>query len=108
VSDTERIVVPRAGVDVGHGADLLVAVRPERIWLRGADAEFEAHASRLTGTIGQVVYLGTLTQFHVDTTLGRRLIVHELSDASLSEAREGDRVTLTWAREDSAILSQGT
>ena len=25
---------------------------------------------------------------------------------ALSEAREGDRVTLTWAREDSAILSQ--
>ena len=105
IGDRERIVAPRAGVDVGQGATLLVAVRPERIWLRGEDATFEAHASRITGTIAQVVYLGTLTQFHVDTALGRRLIVHELSDASLSEAHEGDHVTLTWAREDSAILS---
>jgi len=108
VSDRERIVVPRAGVDVGQGTDLLVAVRPERIWLRSEDVEFEAHESRLTGTIAQVVYLGTLTQFHVETTLNRRLIVHELSDASLSEAQAGDKVTLTWARDDSAILSEGS
>ena len=36
--------------------------------------------SRLSGTVAQVVYLGTLTQFHVDTAIGKRLIVHRLSD----------------------------
>jgi hypothetical protein len=62
-------------------------------------------ASRLSGTIGQVVYLGTLTQFHVDTSIGKRLIVHHLSDDRSSSVREGDAVVLTWARDDAAVLT---
>jgi hypothetical protein len=60
--------------------------------------------SRLSGTVEQVVYLGTLTQFHVATSLGSRLIVHELSGERSSELREGDRVTLAWERDDSSVL----
>jgi hypothetical protein len=55
--------------------------------------------------VAQVVYLGTLTQFHVETALGKRLIVHRLSDDLSAEVGEGDRVTLTWTPEDSAVLS---
>ncbi len=52
----------------------------------------------------QVVYLGTLTQFHVDTAIGKRLIVHRLSDDRSSTVNEGDQVVLTWARDDAAVL----
>ncbi|MGZ4109846.1 MAG: ABC transporter ATP-binding protein [Actinomycetota bacterium] len=107
VNDREHVVVPVEGLQADVGASLLVAVRPELIWLRPADATFEQHPSRISGTIAQIVYLGTLTQFHVDTGLGKRLIVHELSDASVTSAREGDAVTLTWAREDAAVLRSG-
>ncbi len=61
--------------------------------------------SRLSGTVGQVVYLGTLTQFYVDTAIGKRLIVHHLSDDRSSAVMEGDAVVLTWARDDAAVLT---
>jgi ABC-type Fe3+/spermidine/putrescine transport system ATPase subunit len=59
----------------------------------------------LSGTVAQVVYLGTLTQFHVDTAIGKRLIVHRLSDDRSSSVQQGDQVVLTWERDDAAVLS---
>lgn len=106
ISDQERIVVPTASTGAAKGSTLTVTVRPERIWLRPRQAEQLAHPSRLPGIVAQVVYLGTLTQFHVDTVMGKRLIVHELSDASVSQVHEGDEVILSWMREDAAILRE--
>jgi hypothetical protein len=106
IGDGDRIVVPvgPTGTDAAVGSSLLVAVRPERVELAAGDALTNG-ASRLSGTIGQVVYLGTLTQFHVDTSIGKRLIVHHLSDDRSSSVREGDAVVLTWARDDAAVLT---
>jgi spermidine/putrescine transport system ATP-binding protein len=104
VHDGERVVVPTGGTDASPGSTVLVAVRPERVWLRRPNDPDDGHPSRIRGTVERVVYLGTLTQFHVDTSLGRRLIVHELSDSAVSDVREGDEVVLTWPREDAAIL----
>ena len=106
IGDGERIVVPvgPTGTDAAVGTSLLVAVRPERVELAAGDALTNG-ASRLSGTVGQVVYLGTLTQFHVDTSIGKRLIVHHLSDDRSSSIREGDAVVLTWARDDAAVLA---
>jgi spermidine/putrescine transport system ATP-binding protein len=107
VSERERVVVPIAGTGVETGGAVFAAVRPERVELRRGDADEDEGAdggSRITGTVAQVVYLGTLTQFHVDTAIGKRLIAHRLSDDAAAEVDEGDRVTLTWAREDSALL----
>ena len=100
-----RIVVPvgPTGTDAGTGSSLLVAVRPERVELRSHDAP-PRDGSRLSGTVAQVVYLGTLTQFHVDASIGKRLIVHHLSDDRSSDVREGDAVVLTWSRDDAAVL----
>jgi spermidine/putrescine transport system ATP-binding protein len=105
IGDRDRIVVPvgPTGTDAAVGSSLLVAVRPERVELAAGDAATNG-ASRLSGTVGQVVYLGTLTQFHVDTAIGERLIVHHLSDDRSSTVREGDAVVLTWARDDAAVL----
>ena len=68
VGERDRVVVPvgRTGTDAGVGSTVLVAVRPERVELAAGDAA-PSDASRLSGTVAQVVYLGTLTQFHVDT-----------------------------------------
>ena len=68
VNDGDRIVVPvgPAGTEAGVGSSLLVAVRPERVELAVGDAATNG-GSRLSGTVAQVVYLGTLTQFYVDT-----------------------------------------
>jgi spermidine/putrescine transport system ATP-binding protein len=106
IDDRERIVVPAGGVGAGTGATLLVAVRPERIGLAPGEVDGAAasSASRLTGKVAQVVYLGTLTQFHVDTRIGKRFVVHRLSDEGTAGVAEGDTVTLTWARDDASVL----
>lgn len=107
VSERDRIVVPgdAATGDAAVGGSLLVAVRPERVEIVGGTAAVSDGGSHLSGTVGQVVYLGTLTQFHVDTSIGERLVVHHLSDDRSSEIGEGDQVVLRWAREDAAVLA---
>jgi spermidine/putrescine transport system ATP-binding protein len=100
MSDTERIVVP--GAD-RVGEETLVAVRPERIRITPGHGASE-DVSRVTGRVAQVVYLGTLTQFHVDAAGGTRLVVHRLSDEPAGAIVQGDDVTLGWDREDAAIL----
>jgi spermidine/putrescine transport system ATP-binding protein len=106
IDDRERIIVPAAGATAGTGATLLVAVRPERIGLAPGevDGTGASSASRLTGKVAQVVYLGTLTQFHVDTRIDKRFVVHRLSDEGTAGVVEGDTVTLTWARDDASVL----
>ena len=89
VGEGERVVVPSAETGVAAGAAVLVAVRPERIAITDAGPAPEGDASRVGGTVAQVVYLGTLTQFHVDTTLGTRLIAHRLSDDPRGADRRG-------------------
>jgi spermidine/putrescine transport system ATP-binding protein len=106
IDEGERIVVPAAGASAAAGANLLVAVRPERIRLEAGNGD-GASASRVTGTIAQVVYLGTLTQFHVDTRIGKRFVVHRLSDEVTARVVEGDTVTLSWDRDDASILREG-
>jgi spermidine/putrescine transport system ATP-binding protein len=106
VNDRDRIVVSvgPTGADARIGSSLLVAVRPERVQLAVGEVSTNGE-SRLSGTVRQIVYLGTLTQFYVDTAIGKRLIVHHLSDDRSSSVMEGDEVVLTWGRDDAAILS---
>jgi spermidine/putrescine transport system ATP-binding protein len=106
VNERDRVVAPAAGLDLAAGTLALVAVRPERIAIVRGDAEADG-GSRLRGTVAQVVYLGTLTQFHVDTAAGRTFVVHQLSTEGSDQIDAGDEVTLTWPIEDSAILRVG-
>jgi spermidine/putrescine transport system ATP-binding protein len=99
-----RIVVRTAEIVV-PGDRLLVAVRPERVRVQPAEAEATGD-SRLSGSVAQVVYLGTMTQFHVDTATDGRVIAHRLSDDASAGIREGDAVTLTWDRDDASVLAR--
>ncbi len=58
----------------------------------------------IDGTIAELVYLGSLTQFFVDTEAGR-IISHRMSDDSATSLGAGRRVTLTWPPEDAAVLA---
>ncbi len=103
--DGQRIRVPvEAGRSVGEA--LVVAVRPERVRLERGARGGAGEGSLLAGTVEQLVYLGTLTQIHVRTSLGARLVVHELSGARSGELTPGEAVTLAWELEDAAVLDR--
>jgi spermidine/putrescine transport system ATP-binding protein len=104
LGDAERVVVP-VPMGASAGERLTAVVRPERVRIhRRGDAIDEDAGSRLRGRVALIVYLGTLTQFHVDTTLGARLIAHRLSDEGAGEVREGDEVVLSWSHDDVSVL----
>jgi spermidine/putrescine transport system ATP-binding protein len=98
-----RLVVS-ATRETRPGTSVKVAVRPERIRIEAANGRAPEGGSRVDGTIAQVVYLGSLTQFHVDTECGR-IVSHRMNDEASAGLGEGRRVTLTWAPEHSAVLS---
>ncbi len=106
VGDGERIAV-EAPMGASAGDRLTLAVRPERLLVRRSEAGDPGDGSRLRGTVAFVVYLGTLTQIHVDTSLGSRLVAHRLSDDGAEELREGDPVVVTWGGDDAYPLGEG-
>jgi ABC-type Fe3+/spermidine/putrescine transport system ATPase subunit len=62
----------------------------------------------VSGTIADVVYLGSLTQLLIDLRTGERLSVHRLNDEiSAEEPRPGDRIVLHWAAEHSYVIGSG-
>jgi spermidine/putrescine transport system ATP-binding protein len=107
LNDRDRFVAPSEGLGLVEGTDVLAAVRPERVTLEKGDTDGAADGSRLSGTVAQVVYLGTLTQFFVDTATGRPFVVHVLSSEGGDVVEAGDAVTLTWPAEDTSILRVG-
>lgn len=96
----------RAPLEPGHavGERLVVAVRPERVRLTRGVGGDASGGSVLAGTVERLVYLGTLTQIHVRTSLGAGLVVHELSGERTADLRTGEPVTLAWALEDATVL----
>src|SRR3954470_8397706 len=97
-----------ASVDGGHsvGQTVRVAVRPEHVQVAAAGSAGSEDGSRLSGTIGELVYLGMYTQFHVDTAAGR-IVSHRLADEPAVRLGTGTPVTLSWPSEHSTVLDSG-
>jgi spermidine/putrescine transport system ATP-binding protein len=102
LGDGQRVTVPLRGSHrVGAGVEL--TVRPEKITLTTGPADT---ASRLRGTVREVVYLGTSTSYTVDTATGAQMTVFQPNDgtAAVDPAR-GDTVWLSWATAHSYLLT---
>jgi spermidine/putrescine transport system ATP-binding protein len=103
VSQDERIVVPLRDRKVSEGERLELTVRPEKIALstaRPADAD-----CALRGTVGEVVYLGTSTNFAVATSTGADMVVFQQNSASADHvAARGDSVWLSWDSDHSYLI----
>ena len=106
VNERDRVVAPAEGLNLAAGTRVLAAVRPERIAIAKGQAD-GGDGSHLSGTVAQIVYLGTLMQFHVDTAAERRFVVHQLSSDASDTIDQGDEVTLTWPVDDTSILTVG-
>jgi spermidine/putrescine ABC transporter ATP-binding subunit len=100
VSPEERIIAPVHDPALAPGSPLELTVRPEKIRLsttRPAD-----RGCVLRGTVTEVVYLGTSTNFSVATTTGADIVVFQQNSAAAGEAAErGDNVWLSWQPEHS-------
>ncbi len=62
----------------------------------------------VSGTVSDVVYLGSVTQLIVTLRTGERLTVHRLNDeVGAVEPRPGDRVILHWDAAHSFVIGAG-
>jgi spermidine/putrescine transport system ATP-binding protein len=101
LGEDERLMAPLpAGRETG---EILITVRPEKIKFDDLDGQ----TSRVSASVADVVYLGSMTQYIVELPTGEQLVVHRLND----EVRQrpitvGDRVTLHWAAEHSFVIEQ--
>jgi spermidine/putrescine transport system ATP-binding protein len=83
--------------------EVLITVRPEKIKFE----EVGEPASRVSATVADVVYLGSMTQYMVNLPTGERLTAHRLNDQVRGRPIQvGDRVTLYWAAEHSFVIEQ--
>ena len=100
VSPDERIIVPVPGTAPVPGSQLELTVRPEKIDL--STARPAAGGCVLRGTVTEVVYLGTSTNFSVTTTTGADIVVFRQNSAAAGDlAARGDSVWLSWQSEHS-------
>ncbi len=113
----ERLVVPGADLAQARVGDVLdLTVRPEKISILRVPAT-DPSACVLRGTVTEVVYLGTATQYAVAVTAsGDRtgsagssdLIVFRQNAADATDvAARGDDVWLSWRPEHSLALRPG-
>jgi spermidine/putrescine transport system ATP-binding protein len=97
VDTDQRIVVPvRDGLVISPGTDLELTVRPEKIRLQGS-APSAPSGTVLRGTVNEVVYLGTFTNYNVTTSTGAEVVVFTQNASNADDiADRGDSVWLTW------------
>jgi spermidine/putrescine transport system ATP-binding protein len=95
ISQDEQIIVPVQDRAVSEGSRLELTVRPEKIDLTTERPAGEGCALR--GTVTEVVYLGTSTNFSVSTSAGADVVVFQQNSASAANvAARGDSVWLSW------------
>ena len=109
VVSAERHVRTRSGLDlrvrvpddIAPGANVHVAVRPERARLVREQAQ---HAVVVPGTVRQVFYLGAAREFRLDLATGERGVVEAPNDGSGARFEPGDAVFLVAAVDDCRVL----
>ena len=91
------------------GAEVTVAVRPERLSIARADGGAAApleHTTRLTGRVQQATYLGEQNEYRVETELGELIARRQNNEASgaLPGVGPGDAVVVGWEDDANLVL----
>jgi spermidine/putrescine transport system ATP-binding protein len=101
LGEGERIVAP---AQIGRRA-FEITIRPEKIKLDAPESNGDA--SRVSGRVIDVVYLGSTTQVMVELRTGEQLTVHQLNDEVRASPSVGDAVVLQWAGQHSYVVGNG-
>jgi spermidine/putrescine transport system ATP-binding protein len=102
--DGQHVEVPvRAGMPVATGANVDLTVRPEKMDIR-ADAA-DCAPCRVRGTVTEVVYLGTSTNYNVLTSTGAEVTVFVQNSNNADDvAARGQDVWLSWEPQHSYMI----
>jgi spermidine/putrescine transport system ATP-binding protein len=104
VGPGERIVLPTDGAALRAGQTVELTVRPEKIEIL-TEMPRTSVGSLLTGTVTEVVYLGTSTNYNVTTSTGADVVVFTQNASSADDiAVRGDRVWLSWEPQHSYAI----
>ena len=103
----DRIVV-MAGDACLSGDTLRIAVRPERIVVStlGAEPDSGQLGNRLSGRVQDVIYMGPITQYLVDTGMLGRVVSQRMSNEEATSITPGLEVVVTWAVDAAFPLSE--
>jgi spermidine/putrescine transport system ATP-binding protein len=103
-ADESLVVADAHDANAAVGKPLHITVRPEKILL-GTDVPAAGRCA-IRGTVTEVVYLGTSTQYAVRTANGTELLVF-VQNSSDSEdiAHRGQAIWLSWRPEHSLALA---
>jgi len=102
------VVCAQAPTDSGAmpGAEVTLAVRPERVVVAAAGADAGADAPGLRGTLVETLYLGALLQHTVTLTDGARVTARRPYEGAETALRPGAPVTLTWSPAHATVLTR--
>ena len=90
---------------VSPGAQVVAAIRPEKLWFVDQEATKAGSTSAVDGTIEEVVYVGDLTRYQVRVAaLDARLHVERQNRGGVSALTRGDRIRLAWDPADVRVL----
>lgn len=105
--DGDRIVV-MAGDACRSGDILRVAVRPERIVVtpRREESDPGPLGNRLSGRVQDVIYMGPITQYLVDTVMLGRVVSQRVSNEEATSITPGLDVVVTWPVDAAFPLSE--
>jgi spermidine/putrescine transport system ATP-binding protein len=84
--------------DAGLSVDVDLAIRPEHVQILRAGSQVPPDATRLEGSVAEVIYLGAVTQYLINTPVGR-LTTQATSVWNGRRLAAGETVVLTWPRE---------
>jgi spermidine/putrescine transport system ATP-binding protein len=117
LGDGQHLAVGVAA-DTAPGSSLRVAIRPERVRLGARDQDEAAPAGgpggavppgagqcAVFGVVSEVMYLGPLTHYLVDTPTLGRLVSQQLSEREQARFAPGDQIVLSWEPDGAFVLS---
>jgi spermidine/putrescine transport system ATP-binding protein len=106
--DGEQVTVGVAAPP-SPGSFLRVAIRPERVQVARPEAPGNAGpspgGSRVSGVVAEVMYLGPLTHYLVDTPALGRIVSQQVSQRREASFSAGEHVVLSWEAEAAFVLS---
>ncbi|GAA3866796.1 ABC transporter ATP-binding protein [Saccharothrix violaceirubra] len=99
-----RLRVP-LGTPFAHGDRVAATVRPEKVHLHGVDDEVPTGWCEFTGTVRDVVYTGSSTQYVVDVPGGDALVAFVQNTRRVDDAGSpGQPVRVAWDPEFTVLL----